>query len=271
MEGTPRKGISGCALLPSILLGGLLLFGVPTFSAAETTKVSLQGPVNVEVTPQDRAFSLNELGVELVLKGDKERGHEALREAAKLDPKNPTIFYNLAGLYLSRGDIRSALEAVNRCIALRPEDLSFLHRLGEIHFAAGNYADAAEVFEQIAGKNPKFNEVLFHLGTVYAMQERWELAEDSLRKAVKLYPSHSSLETNLANVLIMQQKFAEAASLLESVERREPSAETSLALGIALEGAGKLEQAASSYRRAKELGSTDPQLAQRIAALEKAK
>ena len=252
-----------------VILSGAFCLLNPPCSFADTTRVSLQQTEAVELTPQDRAFSLNELGVELVLKGDKERGHAALREAAKLDPKNPTIFYNLAGLYLSRGDIRSALEAVNRCISLRPEDLSFLHRLGEIHFAAGNYADAAEVFEQIAGKNPKFNEVLFHLGTVYAMQERWELAEESLRKAIELYPAHSSLETNLANVLIMQQKFAEAAKLLEAVQQREPNAETALALGIALEGAGEPEQAISFYRQAKELGSSDPQLAPRLAALEK--
>lgn len=239
--------------------------------SAETKRVSLHGPISVEMTPQDRAFGLNELGVELVIKGDKERGHAALKEAAKLDSKNPTIFYNLAGLYLNLGDIRSALEAVNRCISLRPEDLSFLHRLGEIHFAAGNYADAAEVFEQISEKNPKFNEVLFHLGTVYAMQERWELAEESLRRAIGLYPSHSSLETNLANVLIMQQKFGEASKLLESVLQREPSAETALALGIALEGAGDLKQAEHFYRKARELGSTDPQLELRLAALEKRK
>jgi len=259
-----------CLVRPALwslgVLVGLYSTGIESF--AETppvSRVSLQK--RVELNPSQKALRLNEIGVELVLKGEKQKGEAALVEASKIDPKNPTIYYNLAGLYLNQGNIPKALEAVNRCIALRPEDLSFVHRLGEIHFAAKNFADAAEVFESIVSKNPNFNEVLFHLGTVYAMQERWSDSEEVLKRALKNYPAHTSLETNLANVLIMQEKFQEAAELLTQAQKREPTAETALALGIAWEGADQKSRALASYQEAARLGSKDEELQKRISGL----
>jgi len=254
---------------------GALLVLAPVIAEAgsppQVSNVSLQhrSHTSSRMTAEERAYQLNETAVGLVLKGDKAGGEAALREAARIDPNNPTVFYNLAGLYLNLGVIPKALEAVNRCVAIRPDDLSFLHRLGEIHFAAENFADAASVFELIAKQDPGFNEVLFHLGTVYAMQKRWEKAEEVLRRATELYPNQISVQTNLANVLIMRERFDEAVRLLEQIQQEQPSGEGALALGMAYDGAGQVDKAAAAYEVAKKLGAKDEHLEDRIADAKK--
>lgn len=259
-------------LRETIILSILVIGGVASAEGPHVSEVSLNSSRTAPAhkpTSEEQAFRMNERAVEMVLHGQKDEGVALFVKASQLDPKNPTILYNLGGVYLSQGNIPKALEAINRCVALRPEDLSILHRLGEVHFAAENFADAAEVFERIAEKDSHFNEVLFHLGTVYAMQQRWDDAEKVLRRAVKISPDQSSLETNLANVLIMKKQYAEAAKILQHSQSREPQAETALALGVAYEGDNKMQEALAAYESAEKLGLKDDQLKIRLDAVRK--
>lgn len=248
-----------------LLLGNLAVADSKQFTAVSLSKGSYPTKDKLsDLTPELAAKRLNEQGVDLVLKSLPEEGIKAFRKGIELDPQNSTLRYNLAGVYLSRGDAAGALVEATKSVALKPKDLSFLHRLGEVYFATKNFTEAARLFEEIANINPEFNEVIFHLGTVYAMQQKWSEAENALRRAREIYPSHSSIQTNLANVLIMTRKFSEAATILEKVSHQEPSAEVNLALGIAYEGAGDNEKAILAYQVAKSLGSTDPQIDNRI-------
>ncbi len=267
--------------LDQVIFGFLPVYGLFSYSLSyadpqRVTPVSLHHEVSeigskpVEsLTPEQSAKKLNELGVDLVLKSKTEDGIQAFKKGIETDSTNPTLRYNLAGVYLSLGDIDSAKAQALKCVELKPNELSFLHRLGEIQFAAKNFTEAAKSFEKIATLNPEFNEVIFHLGTVYAMQQKWPEAEGALRRARDIYPSNSSIDTNLANVLIMTKKFSEASKILEKVSIKEPSAEVNLALGIAYEAAGDEDKALLAYQVAKSLGSKDSHLDARIEAANK--
>ena len=87
------------------------------------------------VSPSQRAIQLNEQAVKLIFDGKQEKGRAKIEEALKLDPENPTVLYNYAGICLTEGKSRDAVGAMNKAVKAEPDDLALCNRLSEAHFA----------------------------------------------------------------------------------------------------------------------------------------
>ena len=216
----------------------------------------------------NEAFKLNEEGVELILKGDRNRGVQRLNRALEQDSTNTTALYNLAGVKLEQGDARGAIKPLERAIAIAPDDLSFLNRLAEAHFANSNIDNATEYYQQIVETDPAFGEASLRLGVLYGMNKDWERAETQLRKAVELNPSDPRALGNLGNILVLREKFDEATRLLTKAQKMKRTPENAVALGIAAESAGNTKRALDHFREAKLLGDRDTNLDKHILELE---
>ncbi len=270
-------------LLPSMLVGATVsvssvsaeeppvhLFsagqGVQAQRVAPTVAVKARNLVRPEGS--DRAFKLNEEGVELILKGDRDRGIQRLHRALEQDGTNTTALYNLAGVKLEQGDARGAIKLLERAVSLAPDDLSFLNRLAEAHFADSNIAKATEYYQKIVDTDPAFGEASLRLGVLYGMNKEWERAEVQLRKAVELNPKDPRALGNLGNILVLREKFDEATSLLTRAQKLKRTPENAVALGIAAESAGNTKRALDHFREAKLLGDRDTNLDKHILELE---
>ena len=216
----------------------------------------------------DRAYKLNEEGVELILKGDRNRGAQRLNRALEQDSTNTTALYNLAGVKLEQGDAQGAIKLLERAVELAPNDLSFLNRLAEAHFANSDIEQATEYYQQIVDVEPSFGEASLRLGVLFGMNKDWERAEEQLRKAVEINPKDPRALGNLGNILVLREKFDEATVLLTKAQKMKRTPENAVALGIAAESSGHTKRALDHFREAKLLGDRDTNLDKHILELE---
>jgi Flp pilus assembly protein TadD len=257
------------------LAWGLLVTGSCAVAQGtpQATKASLRHDVpgrSKAGTPQEKAYELNEVGVELILKGAKSEGAEKIRGALMQDPNCTTALYNLAGYLLLEGNAAEARSLMLRAVALEPDEVSFLARLAATHFANNDLVSAAASYERVLAIAPSNEQALSHLGTIYGMQQRWEEAERTLRKAVEVSSDEPRVLANLGNVLIMRSNYADAITALRKAHEQAPNAETATALAVAFAASDDLGGALHYYEEAQTLGSTDPLLASHIEAVKRA-
>ncbi len=100
------------------------------------------------------------------------------------------------------------------------------------------------------------------------MAKDWPKAEVSLKKAREKLENDQRVLKNLANVYVVQSKYEQALPLLREVSRVEKSAENDIALAIAHEGLGELQEAISHYKEAQLQGESGEDLQRHIQRLE---
>lgn len=77
------------------------------------------------------AFKLNQF----------EQAHEALRQAISIDPADPTVFNNLAYIYLAAGCAAQARESIRHALELQPENQNLLDSKQEIDSKSSRLKD----------------------------------------------------------------------------------------------------------------------------------
>lgn len=209
---------------------------------------------------QRRSDSLNELGMQLIFKGQKEQGLEKLELAHKVEPTNPTVLYNLSGYYLTEKNYVSALISINRALEITPNDLQFLKRKTEALLPLRRFEDAISVFKRILTLDTRNGDSYCKLGAIYGLLNQWEESEKNLLQAREILGDSPSILNNLANARLMLKKNQEAIEVLEIAQHKWPSADREITLGVAYEGLGSNEQAVFHYRKAKELGAQNKYL-----------
>ena len=213
---------------------------------------------------KERAMELNEQALQSVFQGRRDEGVAKIKEALQQDPRNPTILYNLAGLYLAGGEPEKAVTLMREAVEILPDDLPFQNRLGEAYIASNQLDKASTVYEKICSIDPTFNEAVLKLGTLYAMKEDYERAEQTLKRGQQSFGENIRFLANLGNVLVARHKFAEAVPLLKKAQNKSPSAENAVALGICHESLGEISEALSYYQQAKSLGEKGEDLESHI-------
>jgi tetratricopeptide (TPR) repeat protein len=216
------------------LFGGL-------HAAAGGTETWLAGPGAEELAREiprlRRARALESEG-RLALR--EERGVEGLRaleEAHRLHPTEPTIAKFLALAVVSRG--------------------ASLRRRGEL-------AESVEHFLRAADLAPGASEPFAELARTYADAGQPERALEAIEEAIRRQPRDPDLTTSRANLLLQVRDFEGAerdarAALLRDVWIHDAYA----ALGEALEGRGRADEADSVYRAGLARFPDSPELASR--------
>lgn len=215
-----------------------------------------------------RAFHLNEEGVQLVFQGERQRGRKKLEDARSLQPKNSTVLYNIAGLDLAEGHAADAVKNMELAASLEPHDLSFMNRLAQAYFANKDLRKSAETYQRLVDQDPAQGEALLRLGTIYGMLRQWGKAEESLAKAAEVQPEDAPTLVNYGNVLVLQRKYRDAIRVLNDAQRIHETPQVAVALGMAHEAIFEHHRALELYRKAKELGDEDANLDRHIASLE---
>ena len=234
------------------------------------TSASGASVLSPKLDRRDQAIRLNEAGVELILRGDRNGGISKIKQALAFDPLNATILYNLAGVYVSGNEGKLAIPILKKALEIDPNDLAFLNRLAEAYVSEKNPEMAIKTYEQILTVDETYNETLLKLGTLYGMWENWEKAEETLRRADKVMGPDSRVLGNLGSILVVRKNYNAALEVLTRAQKLDPTPENAVAMGIAAESLGETAKALSYYNKAKELGETGGELEQHIAELEEA-
>src|SRR5262245_11227884 len=191
-----------------------------------------------------------------VLLGKHQFGR-ALAEATVLNKRAPddVLVYGLmadAAAELGRYD--EAEKAVDWMLDLRPGNVPALTRAAYLREQFGDIDGALELmnqaFEQV---NPSETEdrtwILTHVGHLHLAVGKIAEAEKALTAALDLFPNYHYALAQLARVRAAQGRHAEAAELLKRRCEAAPHPENHFDVAVALERAGKAEEAAPLFAK----------------------
>ena len=144
------------------------------------------------IDPKDRTDVLKQLYLAVYSPVPLSGRIALLKQAVSADPTNPSVYYNLGGLYAEAGRVDDAVKLYRDAVA-RGVRTSWLYaRLGVLYSQQGNKSDAITFFEAAAQLNPSDYESLGHLAAAYRETGRLDDAERICRSVLSSgeeYPS----------------------------------------------------------------------------------
>ena len=215
------------------------------------------------------------------------RADTLLKALADSQPKDPRVLVARTVLALARHEFRDALRLAEAAVALapgevgplgvlvdaltemgRPEEalaatqqmvdakpnLASYSRASYAREQRGDLAGAAALMQQAAiagsGEAPENRSfVQVQLGTLLLTAGDTAGADAAYRAALSTFPGSAAARAGQARVLVARGRPADAAALLTQVVQDQPLAEYAIALGDALVGAGRPDEAARAYER----------------------
>lgn len=137
----------------------------------------------------------------LYVTGDKTAAETQYKEAAKLDPKNPTTQNNLGNTYRDLGDYTAAQAAYRQAIKLNPTSQNAYVNLANLqiytlHKPADGIATYQEAISKI-GAAPQF-ELL--LGLAYEQNGQNDKAEATYKAILSKDPANQAAKDNLSRL-----------------------------------------------------------------------
>jgi tetratricopeptide (TPR) repeat protein len=107
---------------------------------------------------------MEELAKNAIMYGSsKENNIPALRDAAKRDPKNETVWLNLAEAAEAKGDRTVWMDALQKLVALCPSIARYRFQLGVLLREEHKNEDARRMFEQVLEISPMHYKARQHL------------------------------------------------------------------------------------------------------------
>jgi Flp pilus assembly protein TadD len=153
-----------------------------------------------------------------------------------------------------KADWVEALAAYRTASGIYPEYLNthaeFASNVADVLFKLDHKAEAIEVAELAMRVNPNFTLLRFNLGLYYALLGRYEEAEKTWRQALVSNPEDPQIHSSLSRLMIQFGRFGEGLAEAERALHTDPSfVWAQFNRGLALEGLGRVEEAAAAYER----------------------
>lgn len=233
-------------------------------------------PVLVLATPEpnkgayQKSLELNEKGALALQNHETERALELFQQSYNIDQSNITAAYNLAGAFAALHREEEGIKLLTPIVKTYSKDAGLFTRLGDLHFSNKNI-DAAQLnYERAMKIENGYPGVAAKLGVIYTMKNKYKDAEKMLTKAVAETPDDAKTLANYASILLMNKKPEESIRAAKKSLQGKVEAGTYVTLGQAYELSKDPANAVIAYEKAKALGDSRPELAERLSALKKA-
>jgi len=211
----------------------------------------------LEVCSQ-RAQVLLALGESQLMAGRLDASIDSLKQAAKLEPKNPPAHKVLGdALYLAGKEVE-AERSLETALALDANFEPALYALGRILYQENRFPEAAQQFEAILAHDPGNYRAHDNLGLCYdAMYRDSDALRHFLRALDLVYKDHPQYDlahADLADFFLKRNQYEKAFQLaVEAAQRNPKSARNFFLTGKALVGLNKDELSVRWFERAIQL------------------
>ena len=207
---------------------------------------------NPAASPQ--VASLLALATEFLRSGRPADAIAPLREAALLQPSNPTIQHDLGLACLEVGRVPDAIAALQRAIAANSRYTDAYFRLGIAFEKVGNIGGAIVAYDRATELVPTLTEAWFRAGDlVYTLGHRDE-AIDCFRRAASTGGRSSFGRLGKARALLTEDRTQEAEQVLRQTLSVDPkNAMAHDLLGNLLTEFGRFDEARECFQRVIEI------------------
>lgn len=224
------------------------------------------------------ARAYGELGMWHMTYSFPDTARRCLETAERLQPSETAWPFYLGRSLARQGETREAEEAYERVLALQPEDVTDLVLLAETEMRVGKLPEARFHLERALARAPNTVRAWVRLGQIAREEGRLERAALLLERALARLPRHPEVRYSLGLVYRDQGRLEKAEQLLalghvnpgvapelplpdprtDALVARQTDALTFNAEGIRASRAGRLAEAAESFRRAVAVGPDEP-------------
>lgn len=243
----------------------LLLQGDAEAALAELKKAVAAAPKDAEIR--------NLYAHALWNSGDQESALAEFRHATQLGGERTLrLQADLANALASAGRSDEAIRELEALASENPRSPGTFRELGQLYMEEGRGREAAEAMARATALEPKNADLQEQLGFVLEQSGQTDDAVAAYRRATELAPTDGSKAIRLAEVVSKQDPEQGVEVLREAVQRISDQPLLHQRLGIALERAGRKEEALAAYREylRQAPGAPDAeQVASRAAYLEK--
>lgn len=169
----------------------------------------------------ERAALHLSIGTAHLKKGNYPEAMSELREAERLNPKNPQIQNNLALAYYVREHFKQAEIHFEKALQANPSFTEARNNLGKMQTERGLYGDAIQhlkvAAEDLTYKHPERSYT--NLGIAYFKNGQYSLAQESLTRALRIRPQNCSAFNYYARTLFELSSYEEAAAAFDGAIR----------------------------------------------------
>jgi tetratricopeptide (TPR) repeat protein len=200
----------------------------------------------------------------------------AAQEVLARDPKNVGAYRNLSGTYYAQGNYAMSLLCAEKARTFNEGDAGITNNMGVTHLAKGDEAAAIEQFKAAVEKDPTNVEANLNLGFLAVNSGDYGLALRSFEPVIKKQPSNLDAQIGYAIALRGNKKYDEAAAIYEALLKKDATNRMVVFNASTLhekyrKDFDKADKILQTYKASSPSLATDPELGERIAAIEKSK
>ena len=153
---------------------------------------------------------LSDFGVVLNESGRHSEAITSFEKAAKKDPKNAMIHWNLCYAQWLKGDYKAAVKAGRHAVKIAPDSAEAWLNLGASEAKLGNQEEAITCWEKALEIRPDFAFAWNNIGNALRDLGRLQESEEKCLKALEINPNYVEALNNLGNVYLDQGNNEEA-------------------------------------------------------------
>ncbi len=174
------------------------------------------------------------------------------RHAVEHGPPSAIAHYNYAYDLALTGDRDAAIVHLRKAIEIRPWYRDARQNLSNCLMEMGHYEEAIAGFQKVLQIDKNFARACYGMGRCYERLNSIDQAMDAYRNAIRISPAYVEPYLGLAGILVVRKKQYTAAIELyrQALDRVPGDRNLHFGLGIALDAAGKLDDALLEYREA---------------------
>lgn len=168
---------------------------------------------------KDYAFALAKIA-ESYIRGkevDTAAALPLIREAIKIDPKNPEIYLIAGDIYILANDGSNAIKNYNMAQFADPKSPTANMKIGSIYVRAKSLKAAIPYFEEAINLDPNYAPAYRELGQLYWMAQMLEQSKANYKKYLELNEGNIPAQTRYVNALFYAGDYEEVIRNVEEI------------------------------------------------------
>ncbi|WP_177182408.1 tetratricopeptide repeat protein [Polynucleobacter asymbioticus] len=186
-----------------------------------------------------------------LIKASQKKYQEAadlLSRAARLNPNEPSIQYNLAKSLADCGSFGESIPHHKKAVELMPNNPEALLNYGITLGALTSYEDALQIFDKAISIHPSYAEAFLNRGLILAALNRFDEANISFESAIQINPNSNEALFNKGVVLTRLNKLDEALNAYISAINLNPDyLDARLNRGVVLHALNRFDEAIEAF------------------------
>lgn len=152
-----------------------------------------------------------------------------LKDAEKLDPRNPEIQILTGDAFLENNDGSSAIQHYEKASQLDPKSSLAMLRIAQLWVRARNYSGrdgakgALEYYKEAIEIDPNFAPAYAGLGELYAKVQRYQEAKENYAKYLELSRNNLNAKIRYASFLFLTKEYAASLSQIREIWQADTS------------------------------------------------